>query len=67
MTSGTIDDVPRSGWIVQFIWVGNTSTIGGWTNWSLTLVEVLVALKDDVDAILIEEGLECALALGAGF
>jgi len=66
MTSGTIDDVPRSGWIVQLMWVGNGSTVGGLTNWSLALVEVFVAVKDEVDAILIEDGFECALAFRTG-
>jgi hypothetical protein len=66
MTSGTIDDVPRSGWVVQLIWVSDTSSVGCWKNWGLALVEVLVTVKDDVDAVLIEEGFESALALRAG-
>jgi len=66
MTSGSIDDVPRSGWIVQLIWVSDTSPVGSWMNRSLSLVEVLVAVKHKVNTILVEEGLESASAFGAG-
>jgi hypothetical protein len=67
MTGGSIDDVPRSGWIVQLIWVSLTSSVGGWMNWGLSLVEMLVALKDEVDAVFVEEGLKRTLAFRAGF
>ena len=66
MTSGIIDGVLRSGRVVQLMWVSNTSSVEGWKNWSLALVEVLMTVKDEVDAVLNEEGFECTLAFRAG-
>lgn len=57
MTTGTIDNVPGvSG-------VGIDLLSGTIPNGGVALVEVLVARKDDVDTVLIEDGLESGLAL----
>lgn len=57
MTSNAVDDVPWRGAIVEFVWVGNTISGG-----RITLEEVVVAGKYEVDVVFVEERLECFLA-----
>lgn len=58
MTSSAVDDIPWRSGVVQLL--GHAIGDSG-----VTLVEMLVAVQDKIDAVLEEERLECCLALEA--
>lgn len=58
MTTQTVDDVPRSGWVVETIWINDTTK----SDRSVALVDVEMAVHDQVDGVLVEDGLKSRLA-----
>jgi len=58
MTTQTVDDVPWGGRVIETIWVGHTTNRDG----SIPLVDVEMAVHDQVDRILVENTLKCGLA-----
>jgi len=62
VTTQTVDDVPRSRWVVE------TGRINGTTkcDWVIALVDVEMAVHNQVDGVLVENGFKSRLTGGTG-
>jgi len=58
MTTQAVDDVPWGRRVIEAIWVDHTTNRDG----RIPLVDVKMAVHDQVDRVLVEDALKCGLA-----